>query len=272
MDDIGAIYGLEVTFNEKRLVGRLMEKQKARETYEEAVKEGRQASILEENRPDVFTASIGNIKPGEVATVVIRYATQLEIDSATGTIKFILPTTIAPRYGNPSTKDDVNPATYVTRAPYSFSVRLNATMASVIANVTSPHHQKWLEASVHGNEATVTLKGSEEEIVGDRDIVVRFAVVDPWTMRGLVEHHPEAGTSGTVAPVSLTHTRPLLPSLLLAKLSPALYRNHNNIVSNTHGAQVSGAPHGRLSLCCCRVGSYPSALSRTQELFWTPWE
>ena len=49
--------------------GVLKERSQAREEYDQAIAEGRQAAIAEEDRPDVFTMRVGNIAPGERVTV-----------------------------------------------------------------------------------------------------------------------------------------------------------------------------------------------------------
>src|SRR5262249_42699667 len=54
--------------------GLLKERGAARQDYEQAVREGRRAAITEEERPGVFTLRVGNLMPGEEATVRLTLA------------------------------------------------------------------------------------------------------------------------------------------------------------------------------------------------------
>ena len=76
--------------------GVLKERSRAREDYDQAIAEGRQAAIAEEDRPDVFTMRVGNIAPGERVTVRLTLAQPLPY--ADGEVTFRFPLVVAPRY------------------------------------------------------------------------------------------------------------------------------------------------------------------------------
>jgi Ca-activated chloride channel family protein len=76
--------------------GLLEERAKARADYDLAVAEGRRASIAEEERPGVFTMRVGNLLPGERATVRLRMAGPLPYGDGEATYRF--PLVVAPRY------------------------------------------------------------------------------------------------------------------------------------------------------------------------------
>ncbi|KAJ4462800.1 putative von Willebrand factor type A domain protein [Paratrimastix pyriformis] len=190
LDDAGAITGLEVTFGDTTLRGKFEEKQKARQTYEEAVRGGKQASLLEEQRPDIFTASIGNIRPGEKSVVTIHYVTQLSLEPP-DVIKFVLPTTIAPRYVGAG-PDDVNP-TYLPKgkpSPYRLIMHIDAEMVSAVTAVESPDHQ--LKTQV--DERTAHVELLDGSTAPDRDLIVLFHVSDAWQPRALLEEDPATNT------------------------------------------------------------------------------
>ena len=79
----------------------LKERGEARADYDQALAEGKRASIAEEDRPGVFTMHVGNIMPGERVTVRIGLAGQLPYEDGEATFRF--PLVVAPRYipGNP---------------------------------------------------------------------------------------------------------------------------------------------------------------------------
>ncbi|KAJ7857608.1 hypothetical protein B0H13DRAFT_2356884 [Mycena leptocephala] len=82
-----------------RVVGSVLEKQEARETYDTAVSQGQQASLMEQQTPDVFQVSVGNIPSNEQVQIELVYATELSEDEENDSIRFHLPVHIGLRYG-----------------------------------------------------------------------------------------------------------------------------------------------------------------------------
>ncbi len=76
--------------------GVLEERAKARAAYDQAIAEGRRASIAEEERPGVFTMRVGNLLPGEQATIRLAMAGPLPYGDGEATFRF--PLVVAPRY------------------------------------------------------------------------------------------------------------------------------------------------------------------------------
>ena len=96
---LGAVLlGLEVEIAGKKLSGTVVEKKQAERDYENAVTDGNSAVMLEEAGPGLFTASLGNLMAGESA--VIRYRYGLLLSWQGPRLRILLPTTIAPRYGD----------------------------------------------------------------------------------------------------------------------------------------------------------------------------
>jgi len=91
-----AVCGFEVVTADRTLTGVIDENDSAIETYDSAIDKGHGAFLLEQNRPDVFTVRVGNIKPKQAATIRITYVAQL--DRVDKQIRIAFPTTIAPRF------------------------------------------------------------------------------------------------------------------------------------------------------------------------------
>jgi Ca-activated chloride channel family protein len=92
------LVGLEVTLGEKRMVGEVMARSRAASTYEDAIEQGDAPVMVEKNLDGSFTASLGSLRPGEQATVELSYAQLLNFEQ--GRVRLVVPTTIAPRYGD----------------------------------------------------------------------------------------------------------------------------------------------------------------------------
>ena len=77
LDEGAAVCGFEATVDGVRYVGRAMERDEAFKEYDDALEAGHGGFLLDEERADVFTASLGNLKPGSEVELSITYVTEL---------------------------------------------------------------------------------------------------------------------------------------------------------------------------------------------------
>mmetsp|Transcript_13134 Transcript_13134/g.37489 ORF Transcript_13134/g.37489 Transcript_13134/m.37489 type:complete len:967 (+) Transcript_13134:55-2955(+) len=91
------VTSFSATFSDGReLTGVIKERQEAKDIYRAAVKSGTRAALLEEERPDVFQASIGCIQPRERVVVVLQYCQDLMMEQ--DAFRLTIPSHVAPRY------------------------------------------------------------------------------------------------------------------------------------------------------------------------------
>ncbi|MBU2878906.1 marine proteobacterial sortase target protein [Aliiglaciecola lipolytica] len=91
-----AVDHLEMRIGERRIVGQIHPKQKAKAIYEQAKREGKKASLLVQQRLNLFKNSVANIGPGESIKVTIEYQQAVAYENNTFSLRF--PTTVTPRY------------------------------------------------------------------------------------------------------------------------------------------------------------------------------
>ncbi|TWB47451.1 Ca-activated chloride channel family protein [Rhizobium sp. ERR 922] len=91
-----AVYSLKMIVGNRVVVADIKEKQAARAIYEKARKEGKKASLVEQQRPNVFTNAVANIGPHEKIVVQIEY--QQSVRLADGRFSLRVPLVVAPRY------------------------------------------------------------------------------------------------------------------------------------------------------------------------------
>lgn len=91
-----AVTALRMEADGRTVDGVLKERGQARADYDQAVTEGKRASIAEEERPGVFTMRVGNIMPGERVSVHVTLAGSLSYEDGSATFRF--PLVVAPRY------------------------------------------------------------------------------------------------------------------------------------------------------------------------------
>ncbi|KAM9709431.1 LOW QUALITY PROTEIN: protein mono-ADP-ribosyltransferase PARP4-like, partial [Menidia menidia] len=94
LEEGAAVCGFEAFINGKHLVGQVKEKEAARREYRQAVARGDGAYLLDQDAPDVFSLSVGNLPPG--ASVLIKLAFLSELVVSGGAVRFFLPGRVAP--------------------------------------------------------------------------------------------------------------------------------------------------------------------------------
>src|SRR4051794_37775998 len=96
LPDRAAVHRFRMEVAGRVIEGVVDERGAARVQYDQAIAAGHRAAITEEERPGVFTLRVGNLMPGEVATIRISLAGPLPVDD--GEVTFRFPLVIAPRY------------------------------------------------------------------------------------------------------------------------------------------------------------------------------
>lgn len=91
-----AVDHLRMTVGEREVEGIIKERGEAARTYEAAKSEGRKATLLDEERPNMFTTSVANLAPREEVAITIEYQETLRYDDGTFRLRF--PMAITPRY------------------------------------------------------------------------------------------------------------------------------------------------------------------------------
>ena len=155
-----AVYGMTMTIGERHISAKVQERQKARQHYEQAVEEGKTASLLEQQRPNVFQMNVANILPGDHIKVELRY-TELLVPSD-GVYEFVYPTVVGPRYSHQSssaTGDNwvSNPYyRHEEEPPYLFNIMTKLSTGMPIQDIACPSHEINIEYTGPGN-ASITL-------------------------------------------------------------------------------------------------------------------
>ena len=96
LPDKAAVDHMRIRIGERFVEGEIREKQKARKEYETARAAGKKASLVEQQRANLFTTSVANIGPGELVTVEIEYLEDVRYEDGIFSLRF--PLTLTPRY------------------------------------------------------------------------------------------------------------------------------------------------------------------------------
>ena len=91
-----AIDRMRLHIGDRFIEGEVQEKEHAKKTYEQAKQAGKKASLVQQQRPNLFTTSVANVAPGERVVVEIEYLEDIRYENGRFSIRF--PMTLTPRY------------------------------------------------------------------------------------------------------------------------------------------------------------------------------
>lgn len=125
-----AISAMEMRIGDRRVVGQIRQRDEAREEFERAREEGQSASLLDQERPNVFAMELANVLPGETTEVVVDYVERLA--PVDGVYAFTFPTVVSPRYGEGWSSGNVETSNLTTQV----HLRLPGGSLGVESNLT----------------------------------------------------------------------------------------------------------------------------------------
>jgi Ca-activated chloride channel family protein len=185
-----SVYGMKMTIGERTITAEVQKREEARQAYEQAKQEGKSASLLEQDRPNVFQMNVANILPGDEIKTELRYTeTVVPTESV---YEFVYPTVVGPRYSNQpaatapaSEKWSQNPYLHQGEsAPYSFDIKARVSGGVPIQEVSCPSHKATI-AFQDKNVANIELDPNEHS-GGNRDFILRYRLAGEQIESGLL--------------------------------------------------------------------------------------
>ncbi len=190
-----AVYALRLRVGDRAVDARIREKQQARREFDQARREGRSASLLEQKRPNVMSMAIANVMPGDEIAVDLRYTET--IVPADGVYSFVFPTVVGPRYNGGAADGTASESRkaeqWVARPTLPEGRRSNATLALKatirsplpIATIRSPSHR--IAVQGEGNRE-VRIELPADAAHGDRDLAIDYTLAGRAIDAGLLVH------------------------------------------------------------------------------------
>ncbi|KAM8918887.1 protein mono-ADP-ribosyltransferase PARP4 [Lycaon pictus] len=190
LDDKAAVCGFEAFINGKHIVGEVKEKEAAHREYREAISQGHGAYLMDQDTPDVFTVSVGNLPPKAKVLIKITYITELSIQGSKAV--FFMPATVAPwqqdKVLNENIQDTVEKISIKKiGTKQSFSLTMSIEMPYMIESISSDTHE--LRQKRTDCKAVIsTVEGSSLDSDG---FTLHVGLSDAYLPRMWVEKHPE---------------------------------------------------------------------------------
>ncbi|MGD0014261.1 MAG: VIT and VWA domain-containing protein [Bryobacteraceae bacterium] len=206
--------------------GVIKPREEARAVYEAARAAGHVASLLDQERPNIFTQSVANIMPGERVKITISYVETLKYED--GEYEFVFPMVVGPRYipGQPTGRqgggwapdtDRVPDASRITppvtppgtRAGHDISLEVQLDAGVPLDGLACPTHEvDIVRPGIH--TAVVRLK--DEATIPNKDFILRYDVAGRRIADAVLTHRAQRGGFFTlilqppdrIAPADLT--------------------------------------------------------------------
>ncbi|MBD2204814.1 after-VIT domain-containing protein [Calothrix sp. FACHB-1219] len=215
LPDEAAVDDMLIRIGDKTIKGSIKKRQEAQQIYEQAKQQGRTAGLLEQERDNIFTQSLANIKPGEQIDVIIRYSDSLKFEG--GNYEFVFPMVVGPRYIPGTTIEEnavgggsasfpmmsnqdtdlvpdasrlnapILPAGMRSRHDINVTVEIDAGVE--IHDVKSPSHQ--IQISYAQQRVLVKLGGGDT--IPNKDLILRYQVAGDRTQASILTQADERG-------------------------------------------------------------------------------
>lgn len=203
-----AVDDMTMLVGERVVRGKILPKEQAQAVYDAARAGGQVASLLDQERPNIFTQSVANILPGEKIKITISYVETLKY--ANGAYEFVFPMVVAPRYvpgtssgsrgGNGFAPDtnQVPDASRITpraapagmRAGHDISLDITLDAGLVIDEVASKTHQVAIDRP---GVARARVRLKDQDSIPNKDFILRYDVAGNAIQDALLTHRLDKG-------------------------------------------------------------------------------
>ena len=200
-----AVNDFVMTVGERKIRGIIREREKAEKIYAQARSQGHVASLMTQQRPNIFTQKVANIEPGRQIDISIRYFNTLRYDD--GEYEFVFPMVVGPRY-NPAPGSDgigaVGRGTHGSsgqstevqylapneRSGHDVSVQVNINAGIEIEQIRSVNHA--IEQQ-QASSCSQRVKLAASDTIPNKDFVLRYRVAGDEIKTAMMTHKDEHG-------------------------------------------------------------------------------
>jgi len=192
--DDAAVDSMVMEVGERKIIGKITEKQRAKKIYQQAKQQGKKASLVSQQRPNIFTTKLSNIAPGETIKITISYLQSVKYHNDEFSLR--IPLTITPRYMpqkvahkkvqrlNSATEiqtstvinntgwANISPPQTRSSAGQKVNIDIALNMGLALTNIVSRYHQ--IIKQQQNNTTYLSLKNNS--VLLDRDFVLTWQV------------------------------------------------------------------------------------------------
>ncbi len=200
-----AVNEFVMVIGDRRIRGIIREREEAEEIYAEARRQGYVASLLTQERPNIFTQKIANIEPGKDIDVNIKYFNTLAY--VDGWYEFVFPMVVGPRYNPPGATDGVGAVArgnagysgqktevqYLApheRSSHDISLALDIDAGVEIEDIKCSSHAISKDSD---SKSRLHVELNPLDNIPNKDFVLRYKVAGKTLKSALVTHEDQRG-------------------------------------------------------------------------------
>jgi len=214
-----AVNDFVMTIGDRKIRGIIRERKEAEQIYRAARKQGYAASLLNQERPNIFTQKVANIEPLKEIDIHIHYFNTLTYHK--GWYEFVFPMVVGPRYNPAGSTDGIGAVTsgktssqpvtvsYLKpneRSGHDIAISLDIDAGVTIEDIACRSHV--IEQDVHDNRANITLSALDS--IPNKDFVFRYKVAGKNIKTSVITHHDKKGDYFTMMlypPAEMRHLK-----------------------------------------------------------------
>jgi len=190
-----AVHGMKMKIGEHMICAKVKERNIAQKEFNAAKKQGKSASLLKQQRPNVFSMNVANIMPEDIIEVELHY-TELLVPTD-GTYEFTYPTVVGPRYSNQNEADSPETDHWV-KNPYlkegsedrtEFDIDLSISTGIALQELVCPSHET--EILWENESVARILTATSEKSGGNRDFILNYRLAGKTIESGLMLYSGE---------------------------------------------------------------------------------
>lgn len=191
-----AVDDMTMHVGNRTVKGKILQREHAQAVYESAKEQGYVASLLDQERPNIFTQSVANIMPGEKVTVEISYVETLKYQE--GFYEFVFPMVVGPRYMPASMQGSRDASRIPSKEPqkgvrsgHDVSIEVNVDAGVAVESFVSPSHQIEKTNLNAGSSSIIKLKN--ESVIPNKDFILRYDVAGKKISDAVLTHRDGKG-------------------------------------------------------------------------------
>jgi Ca-activated chloride channel family protein len=189
---LAAVDDMTMQVGERVVRGKIKRREEARAIYDAARRRGQVASLLDQERPNIFTQHVANILPGNKVTITLSYVETLKYEA--GAYEFVFPMVVGPRYvprGVPDASRITPPVTPPgTRAGHDIAIEVALDAGVPIDALVSPSHDSVIERP-NAHQALVRLRN--QAVLPNKDFILRYDVLGRQIQDAVLTHRAARG-------------------------------------------------------------------------------
>lgn len=209
LPEMAAVDDLTMQIGDRTIKGKIMRREDASAVYAAAKQLGKVASLLDQERSNIFTQQVANILPGQQIRVTISYVETLKYED--GSYEWSFPMVVAPRY---NTGDDsrISPPRVPEgmRAGHDVSLEIKLDAGVPIIAVNSTSHEIDVQQI---NEKHAVVKLRDQATIPNQDFLLTFGVAGDTIKDAVLAHHSDRGGFFTLIlqPPQRVHAEDVMP-------------------------------------------------------------